>query len=203
MKISSKVEICNLALARIEQNSISSFEKDTSVQGQFCRMVYEQSKSALLAQYNWTFAIYPAKLNQIDNGDDEFKEYSYKYFLPEGFLRLVSVYNNNQEELINITNRKKPYVLEGKYLFTDVDNCKIKYIKDIDTVTDFSPMFIDCFVLDLCVRLTRIFNSSTTLQQQLLMEFSQAIEKAKVSDCQQTTLSQISSYPIMFSTWDF
>lgn len=203
MKISSKIEICNLALARIEQNSISSFENDSSVQGQFCRMVYEQSKSALLAQYNWTFAIYPAKLNQVDTELDEFKEYSYKYTLPEGFLRLVSVYNNNEEELINITNRRKPFVLEGKYLFSDINNCKIKYIKDIDTVTDFSPLFIDCFVLDLAVRLTRIFNSSTTLQQQLLVEFSQAIEKAKISDCQQTTISQISSYPLLFSTWGF
>ena len=57
MKISSKIEICNLALARIEQSSISSYEDEDSMQAQYCRMSYEQSKSALLSQYSWSFAI--------------------------------------------------------------------------------------------------------------------------------------------------
>ena len=203
MKISSKIEVCNLALSRIGQNSISSLEDDSSVQAQFCNMVYEQSKSALLAQYNWTFAISSAKLVKVDNTEDDFKEYTYKYALPEGFLRLMCLYDNNNHEIVPVPNTKPIFKLEGKYIFSDFSDCKLKFIKDMDAVAEFSPMFIDCFVLDLAIRLTKLFNNSSTYLQQLQMEYLQQIAKAKISDCQQTELSGIQSYPILFSTWAF
>ena len=66
MKVSSEIEICNLALIRIEQSTIASMD-DKSVQAQTCKAMYEQAKSSLLARYNWSFAIKKAKLAQIDN----------------------------------------------------------------------------------------------------------------------------------------
>lgn len=201
MKVSSKIEICNLALARIEQNSISSFENDKSIQGQFCRMSYEQSKSSLLSQYNWTFAIKRAVLNKVVVVNP-IEDYSYTYALPEGFLRLVSIYNNNKE-LIKVMNTRPPYILEGQYIYSDYPNCKIKFIYDLDEVSYFSPLFIDCFILDLSIRLTKLFNSSSTYLQQLLIEFEQAIEKAKISDCQQAMMSPIMSYPLLQEAADF
>lgn len=200
MKVSNPVEICNLALVRIEQNSISSLD-DESVQGQFCRMVYEQSKASLLSRYNWTFAIDTAKLTQTLT--DTLQDYTYAYQLPADFLRLVSVYDSSDREFIQITGMKPPFVLEGSFIKSDASEIKIKYIKNIDTVARFSPQFIDCFVLELAIRLTKLFNSSTSYLQMLTMEFSQKIAEAKISDCQQTMLSQIKSYPILFSTWGF
>ncbi len=200
MKVSNPVEICNLALVRIEQNSISSLD-DESVQGQFCNMVYEQSKTSLLSRYNWTFAIETAKPTQTLTST--LQDYTYAYQLPADFLRLVSVYDSSDREFIQITGMKPPFVLEGSFIKSDASEIKIKYIKNIDTVAKFSPQFIDCFVLDLAIRLTKLFNSSTSYLQMLNMEFAQKIEEAKISDCQQTMLSQIKSYPILFSTWGF
>ena len=203
MKISSKIEICNLALSRIGQNSISSLKDTSSVQAQFCNMIFEQAKSALLSQYNWTFAIVADKLNQIDNSEDTFKEYDYKYALPEGFLRLVCLYNDTNDIIIQTPHTKPIFVLEGGFVFSDYPNCKLKYIKDIDNISIFSPLFIDCLVLDLAIRLTKLFNDSSTYLQQLQVEYITQLEKAKQSDCKQTTLSSIQSYPILFSSWGF
>lgn len=203
MKVSSKVEICNLALARIELNSISSYEDDNSAQAQFCRMSYEQSKSSLLGQYNWTFAISRAKLKELENENDDFNEYEHKYSLPSDFLRLVMVYNESNHPVIHFMNYKAPFVMEGRHIYTDVENAKIKYIRDVDDVSEFSPLFIDCLILDLAVRLTRLFNSSTTMLQQLLSEFTLMIEKAKITDCQQTTSQSSCVSPILASTWGF
>lgn len=200
MKISNAVEICNLALVRIEQNSISSLD-DKSVQGQFCKMVYEQSKSSLLSRYNWTFAITTSRLTRLDT--TELIDYKYSYQLPADFLRLVGVYSGTDTELIQITGYKPPFILEGDVIKSDVDTIKIKYVRDVDTVATFSPLFVDCFVLDLAIRLTKLFNSSTTYLQMLTMEFAQKIAEAKISDCQQTMLNQIRSYPLLFSTWEF
>lgn len=202
MKISSKVEICNLALLRVGHNSISSFEDDSSLQAKTCRLTYEQSKSYLLSQYSWTFAIASKNLNKLDE-PEAIREYRYRYALPEGFLRLVGVYGAFDKKIIALGDTKKPYVLEGQCLLTDIETCKIKYVYDVDTVSMFSPMFIDCFVLDLAMRLTKVFNDSSTYLQQLQAEFMTMIAKAKVSDCYQTMLDGITSYPILYSTWEF
>lgn len=198
MKISSKLEICNLALARIEQNSISSFEEDTSVQGQFCRLTFEQSKSALLSQYTWTFAMASAVLTEV-NYDDAVKEYQHKYSLPNGFLSFVALYNSFNEEVIG-SARKPLYSLSGGFLYTDINPAKMKYIKDIDTISSFSPLFIDCFVLDLATRLTRLFQSSGTYLQQLEQELEVALRKAKSVDCRQISIGGIRAYPLLRST---
>lgn len=202
MKISSKVEICNLALLRVSLDSISSFEDDNTPQGKTCRLIYEQSKSHLLSQYSWTFAIASKVLNRLAVAE-AIQEYRYRYALPQGFLRLVGVYGSFDKKVIAIGNIKKPYVLEGQCVLTDLETCKIKYVYDIDTVSEFSPLFIDCFVLDLAIRLTKNFNNSSAYLQQLQSELAMMIAKAKISDCQQTMLDGITSYPILFSTWEF
>lgn len=201
-KISSKAQICNLALCRIEQNSISSFENDDSVQAQFCRMIFEQSKASLLAQYNWTFAIAEAKLQEVEI-ENLIKEYSHWYALPAEFLRLVGLYNGFGQEIIAITDLKPPYVIEGKFLKTDVTDCCLKFVEDVDEVSRFSSLFVDCLVLDLAIRLTKLFNSSSTYLQELYQEFLMQIEKAKIADCQQTGVAGIRSNPILHSTWGF
>lgn len=205
MKISSAIEICNLALLRIEQASISSLNDDT-IQGHYCKLVYEQSKSSLLSSYNWTFAIKDCKLTLaqiIDNDMQRVGDYVYFYQLPHDLLRVVSAWDVNDRELIQITNMKPPFIVEGKYIKSDCPDLKLKYVADMDAVNDFSPLFIDCLVLDLATRLTKLFNSSTTYLQMLTMEFKQKIEEAQIADCQQTMLSQIKSYPLLFSTWGF
>ena len=201
MKISSKIEICNLALARIEQSSISSFENEDSMQAQYCRMSYEQSKSALLSSYTWTFAVNSAALTQVVY-DDAIKEFDYKYALPDGYLAFVALYNSFDMEVL-ASEYKPLYNLMGGYLYTDVDNAKIKYVKDIDTITSFSPLFIDCFVLDLATRLTRLFQSSGVYLQQFEQELNIALREAKAHDCRQISMGGLRAYPLLASTGVF
>ena len=218
MKISNSVEVCNLALLKINQSSISSLTDD-SLQAKACKMTYEQSKACLLAQYNWTFAINRAVLvvaqdnsrlpNETDadynaRRDPTLFEYMRKCSLPEKFLRLIAVYNSfNDVVHVSSSMIKPPYVLEGGGLLADQAECKIKYIKDTDIVSEFSAQFIDCFVLDLAIRLTKFFNDSTSYLQQLQADYMLQIEKAKVSDCQQTMLYSQRSYPLLAESWSF
>lgn len=201
MKISSKVEVCNLALARIEQSSISSYDDEDSMQATYCRMSYEQSKSALLSQYSWTFAINSAKLIHVEH-IDAIREFDYKYALPEGFLSFVALYNSYNKEVLG-SSYKPLYRLEGGFLYTDVNNACMKYVKDIDDISLFSPLFIDCFVLDLATRLTRLFQSSGTYLQQLEQELDIALRTAKANDCRQISMGGLRAYPLLASTGEF
>lgn len=212
MKISSEVEVCNLALLKINQSSISSFDEG-SVQSEACKKVYDQARAYLLSQYNWTFAINRTLLNVVSensgkeptdiNYDHTLFEYTRKFGLPEKFLRLISVYNGSNQKLIAVTGLKPPFVLEGGFLLSDQKICKIKYIKDTETVASFPPQFLECFILDLAIRLTKFFNDSTSYLQQLYGDYQLQLEKAKISDCQQTMIGGVESYPLIAESWRF
>lgn len=212
MVVVSEVEICNLALLKINQNAISSFEEG-SVQAEACKRIYDQSRAYLLSQYNWNFAISRALLNLVsDNSgkepteldyDQTLFEYTKRFSLPEKFLRLIAVYNGLNQKLIAVTGLKPPFVLEGGYILSDQKICKIKYIKDIEAVGKFPPQFLECFVLDIAIRLTKFFNDSTSYLQQLCNDYQLQFEKAKISDCQQTMIGGVESYPLLAESWRF
>lgn len=206
MKISSKVEICNLALLKLNQNTIASIEGNDTVQAQMCRLVYEQTKQNLLSQYNWSFAIRSNLLQNVSiEAFDEvdFNEYAYAYALPSDFLRLVSLYDANNNPVIVDSPYRAKFVFENSMVKTDVCGCKIKYVANVDEVNLFPPMFIECFVLSLAMKLTKLFNDSTTYLQHITQELTITLERAKISDCQQTTMCGLSYYPLSYGATGF
>lgn len=212
MKVTNTIDVCNLALLRINQNAISSLNEE-SAQAEACQKIYDQARINLLSQYNWTFAINREILQKVtDNSGKEISdkdydqtlfEYTKKFMLPKTFLRLISVYNGLNQKLFAVTGIKPPFVLEGGYLLTDQAVCKIKFIEDIGDVSKFSPQFIECFILDIAVRLTKFFNDSTSYLQQLYSDYQLQIEKAKILDCQQTMMGGVESYPLLAESWRF
>jgi len=215
MKISNAVELCNLALLRVNRSPISSLTDD-SLSAQACNQVYEQAREALLSQYNWTFALTGAELAvAIDNSrlpdetpdvyaarkDKRLIEYLRAYSLPADFLRLVYCYDSLNNILVCITGQKPPYLLEGNFILSDHSSLKLKYIKDIDVVSAFSPMFTDCLILDIAIRISKLMNDSSTYLQQLEADYQLQLEKAKISDCQQTNMYGVISYPLLWESY--
>lgn len=215
-KVSNALEICNLALLMIGQHTIPSLDENgdsDTLQAETCRAFYDQARMSLLSRYNWTFALSRFKYGETkyDSSENRKKdrekylskneiEYNYKYQLPHDFLKLVSVKDGENKDLLPITGCKPPYSLEGVSLFCDTFPCRILYVHDVENVLHFSSMFIDCLVLELATRLTKIFNDSTTYKQQLEIDFARLIDEAKRLDCQQIMLDSIKSYPMLFST---
>jgi hypothetical protein len=217
MKVSNPSEVCNLALLKIKQSSISSLTED-SMQAKACNRVYEQSKSALLSEYNWSFAIARKVLTVVtDNSrlpnetDDDYNrrrdptlfEYVRRFQLPESFLRLAAVYNSFNGPVYAVTGCKPPFTLEGGFLLSDLSIVKLKYVEDREDISKFSPQFIDCLILNIALRLTETFNDSGAYLQQLQSEYLLQLDKAKSSDCQQTMLPGILSYPMLAESGSF
>lgn len=196
MKVSNKTDVCNLALIELEQATVSDIDRGNSLQAEDCKIVYDQSRSSLLSQYDWTFALTTAKLNEIDNSKNILKEYAHQYQLPDGFLRLFKVYDGDKL-LVPRPNFKPPYVLEGGCILSDASSCVVKYVYDMEEVVRFPPLFIDCLALDIAIRLTRTFQCSSTYQQQLMMKFERLFAKAKTIDCRQTMMSHSTPSPLL------
>lgn len=214
--VSNEVEICNLALLRINQTPITALNEN-SMQAKACDKSYVQSRQSLLSQYSWTFAIETAipslvndrKIRENENEQQynarvlELFQYGYKFQFPNECLRIISIYNSFGSELSANNPIKSPWNIQKKHIFTDYPSIYVKYIKDTVDVTSFSPQFIDCFILDLAIRLTKYFNDSTTYLQQLKADYDAQFALAKISDCQQDMLGGITSYPMLYESWEF
>jgi hypothetical protein len=217
MKISNPIEVCNLALLKINQDSISVWEED-SLQAKACRENYDLCLEILLSQYAWTFALERASLtvatdnsrfpNESDRDyetrkDKTLFEYVRRFSLPHDFLRLVTVYNSFDQEICAVTGMRPTYVLEGGFLLSSLSKCKIKYVKNTEEVAKFSPLFKKCLVLSVALSLTKFFNDSTTYLQQLEADYEMTLGKAKISDCQQTMFGGMRSYPLLRESESF
>jgi hypothetical protein len=196
MKISSSIEVCNLALLKLGQNTISSLD-DAIPQAQLCKYSYDQSKQSLLYQYPWSFATKEDNLSQMV---DATTRYKYMYSLPEDFLRLISIYDGANREMIAFTGCSPAYEIQNARLLTNFNPCRIKYVFDLETVSQMSPLFIDAMVCDISIRMTKVFNDSSTYLQQLEQDFMTTFEKAKIEDARQKQLPQVSSYPLMLES---
>lgn len=221
--IDSPVDLCNLALNKIKQANIESLDEQ-SLQAERCRLVYNHVRRNLLSQYNWTFAIDREALTlkavspnikqmqekekeekqdpdiKAATEDDTLFEYNYKYSLPSDFIRLIGVYSSNGYPLISTTAQKMPYVLEGKYILTNHNKIKLKYIKDVINITRWSPQFTNVMVLALAAELTQVFNDSSTFEQQILARLSIELATAKQQDCQQTMMSSMPGSPLLYDS---
>ncbi len=203
MLINSDIEICNLALIRTGQTTITSFEQtaDDSVQATLCRYNYEQSRQSLLSQYPWTFACKEATLTQEESGESI--KYAYKYALPADFLRLVQLYDSSDREIIASTDYEPVYSFQGNKILTDLDSCKIKYVHDESNVGMWSPTFKDALVLDLAIRISKVLNDSSSFLQQLQQEFMFTLSRAKVENAKQVQMSPTRSYPLLTQSYQF
>lgn len=207
MKISSPTEVCNLALLRVGQNTISSYDDvaDQSIQAQLCKYTYDQSRAVLLSQYQWPFACAEDDLSSVQLSEAEAKKikYKFKYSLPDGFLRLVCLYSANGREITASPGIRPAYDIQAGYILTDITSCSMKYVFDNKSVSDMSPLFIDALVLDIASRMTKLLNDSSTYLQQLRQEFQIAFTQAKIEDSRQKQMNRVHSFPMLAETGYF
>jgi len=75
-------------------------------------------------------------------------EWTYGYRLPTDFLAMRSVYGGGV-----LLNTPYSYALEGKFLYSSENEMEIRYIKQVTAVTDFDPLFLEVFVLQLALKM--------------------------------------------------
>lgn len=146
----SELDICNMALNKVGAKAITAAQLTTNTEPRAiaCNAHYAQTRDALLRSGFWRFARARDELTANDT-DPDF-EWDYAFDLPTDFLRLISVFSDNSSLG---QNTLYSYKLEGDQLLTDEATCYLRYIKQVTTVTDFDPLFIEVFVLQLALRI--------------------------------------------------
>ena len=148
--MASETEIINQALGRIGAKRISDFDDTTEDNNQsvHARLHYAQTRNALLRSHWWRFARTRVQLSP--NATAPPFEYSTAFDLPNDFLReWLPAWEDNSEVQGRTRNS---YSLEGKQLLSNETTMRLRYIRKVEDVTEFDPLFTEVLVLQLALK---------------------------------------------------
>lgn len=164
---SSEIDISNLALGRLGQTRIFSFEEN-SPESRYCHLFYAQVRDAVLSKHAWNFAVKRASLQLLSTPPDF--GYTNSFQLPTGCLRVLSL--NNCIQLAGVFER------EGDQLLTNQEEAKIRYIFRETDCGKFSPLFVEALAVKLAATICTPLTGSRDQSQALIEEYEKLTEPA-------------------------
>lgn len=172
----SKIDICNMALAHLGQEPISSLKQDNE-SSRRCDLFYEPVKREVLRTHNWAFAASIAKLALLPQNTSS--EWSYMYAYPQDclFLRRVFGADNNLPN----TAFKELYRqdIHARVILCGVAKAQAEYTRDVKDEGLFDPAFVKVFSLALAADLAIALTGDAALAQRTLQKYTLALDEAR------------------------
>ncbi|MDD5458396.1 MAG: hypothetical protein PHF37_03280 [Phycisphaerae bacterium] len=120
-------------------------------------------------------------------------EWGHQYQLPNDFVRLKKVYEDDGTDYVD-----DRFEREGQRLLTNYDTCNIKYIKDITDPTKFDALFTEVLILRLAMKLVNPLAGirAAELKAEISQELRVAEFKAKLVAEQEVNVSGRSDFTL-------
>ncbi len=167
----TKLDICNLSLNRIGEKAITQAQLDanTDPRAQRCNRHYEQSRDSLQRSHWWRFARDRSELTEDEDFDDF--EWDNAFDLPTDFLRFRSIFEETDS-----TSRSRRHAIEGLKLLTNLSAVSLLYIKRVEDVTKFDPLYTEVLVLQFSLKLVPATAGVGLAGQALLRELKSELK---------------------------
>ena len=187
--MTTKVNICNVALVELGADTITSLEDDTKSSRQ-CNQVYDAERRKLLRTHPWNFAIGRQALPRLVTSPSF--EYTYEYTLPSDCLRALKLYNSNER-----------FSVEGQKLLTNEAAPKLIYIKDVTDPQLFDATFADLLSLSIALRICYSMTGSNSLSATLMQKIRKVFVDTKQYDGQEGNSYQFPAGEWLDNFFDF
>ncbi len=165
--MTSKTDICNLALLRLGQGQISNIT-ELSPAGVACSTLYDLSRRAVLAMHPWRFAQKEVTLAVKAETPDS---YAYSYLIPSDCITVVG---------ISPFHSVPPIEFEtfGNAIWTNTAEADARYIWDIEDCNKFTPLFVSALAWYLAADLVPTITGKLDQQSAMLQGFGAALRSA-------------------------
>jgi len=176
MAVSTKTDICNLALDHLGKPPITDITEG-SREAQTCLRQYDVARRMCLARSPWTFARKLRTMSLLD--ENELSDiWAYRYDLPDDMQHMHRLVEPGRVAIEN--SAPVPSYIESGSVYANVEAAKVLYTWDsVDTRT-WSALFDDVVALFLAMRLspgmTRRKSDTTVLQDMYRVALNEAIE---------------------------
>jgi hypothetical protein len=138
----SEVQICNLALLKYGDVTITSISNPTDKQGRACKVLYPIVRDRMLYAFNWNFAMRRADISAQLSTTPDF-QWDYAYTLPIDCFRAVELYGTDAEWQVE----------NGKLLTNQEEDIYLRYIAQVTETGKFNPAFVNCVAIALAAEL--------------------------------------------------
>lgn len=182
--MASEVDICNLALSKLGEDTIVDLAED-SEQARACNLFYADTRDSLLRKHPWNFAIKRIELAKLTT--DPVFGFDSQFQLPSDCLRIMYT---------NLQSPNTDFRVEGKKLLANSTSIKIEYISRVEDTTQFDSLFVDALWMSLASRLAYKISDNNTLVTFLDQKVREVITEAKSINGQEGI-----PYPIEADDW--
>ncbi len=182
MQYITNLQIVNKALAKLglrEIDDLNGQEESARVANNLFGSVRDYE----LATYPWAFAIKRASLPAL--ADTPAFGYKFQYALPEDFLRLEGIYN---QDILG----RDAYDLEGNTILTNLKApLLIRYISRNLDQTKWPPYFVEAFACRLAYEMCERLKQDPSRKNTLMQEYQLVIAAAKRSNAIQLAIKEL------------
>ena len=188
--MATSVQICNRALSRSGGGRISALT-DASREAQECNLHYEDTRDAVLRDFDWGFARKRATLALLT---DTYDGWDYAYALPSDYIIARKLYDStgaNSGTIYDLDEFRYRVDDQVKYeiasndagsrpiLLTDMEDAILIYTAKITDVNAFDTMFSDALAWRLASELAMSLRGKPDMQMALLQVYSAVVQNAK------------------------
>lgn len=175
--MSSIVEICNVALARVGAERISSLQV-ASTAARYCELLYPIERDAVLEGYDWGFARKRVALPLLD---EMYSGWNYAYGYPTDCIipRLIQSDITGSVIKFEVSTDSG---LDKRVILTDQVNAELLYSAAITNSNLFSSKFIDALSWRLASSLATSLRADLTLSNSLMQQYFFSLNIAQRND---------------------
>lgn len=165
--MASAIEIANMALGYIDEETITAFGEENK-RARFCSLYFAASRRRALRLGAWNCCAKRASLGK--DGTAPIWGYDNRYLLPGGYIRLIAVKDVDDDFRFSI---------EDGYILCDLDApLLIKYVFDDEDVSHFDPLLTTVHAYALAIDLVTPLAHSTTKKKELKDDLDRWLIKA-------------------------
>jgi hypothetical protein len=177
--ITSKTDICNLALGELGARRIVAYETEASVEARSCRLHLDQVVNTLLRRHQWNFATMRAMLSRL--ADAPLSEWAAAWQVPADLVRLIRLSSGDS------SNPIRDFTIEGrKLLSADYPTLEILYVSSAVEPVEWDALFVDAVAYKLASRIAPDVTQNPALGDAALQRLEAlALPQAQTADARE------------------
>lgn len=184
--MSSNVQICNLANAKLGQNPITSLLDPETAQEQLCASMYDPVRRSVLNEVDWSFARYRSVIT-AQVAEEPNWGFTYAIATPSDLIRIIKVEAGSGGSIIEYPE----WDLQGGLILSNYPELYITYTREATVTSQFSPLFVDMLATRLAYEMCIAITQNVKLYGALMAEYAAKLQKAAVMDGMQGSKEQI------------
>ena len=168
----TKVEIVNIALARLGESPIQSLDEGT-VPANMAKVFYDPARRATLRDFNWNFSLVTARLAKLAESPVDFR---FAFALPADCLRAIRLRREGASDFSDPSGPR--FVLHGGELLTDMESALLEYVSDVEDPARFDDKFVEAFSFKLASELAMPVKGSSELMANYMNVYTTKVSQA-------------------------